>query len=316
LALVAARWPSCCTSARVPSEMVTLKLLVPGHGREVVAPRLACTLCQLRSTIQSPLVEASCDVYIYGPTSFSAEGCRLIRGPGLWTDYMQRENGTEDLVLVTLDDVRLAPNFNLSAMVHTMEESGLDVVSPAYPEYFQPVMRPSPECNARRTGYMDLNVMLFKRNAWRCFQSEINRRINAIGWGYDISFGSSCNVSIGIVDTALAYHAPVPSVSKNTSSSGHTYSKRAAYLQMVAWLRHKGGSYPFAGCLKTRPDCHNTKFYPYMCWSRTPSPLASVASARPIKESYKVCSKMDDGFVWPFELGRNVASAHVIAQLH
>ena len=142
---------------------------------------------------------------------------------------MKMERGNESHVLLLLDDVKPRRNFSVSRMIDALRTFDLDMASSAihkYRSFASPTLQPSPDCAVRQVSFVDPLLLLFKRKAWECWQREINTTINRMGWGYQLTFASRCNASIGVVDTEVAVHANQPRL----------YSTTSALTQMRQWL--------------------------------------------------------------------------------
>lgn len=207
---------------------MSYKVVVPGHGDTARAPELHASLETLNNNARFD----ACEVYAYKSVPVYPK-CRYIWKKGYWTDFMKMERGGESHVLLLLDDVKPRRNFSVSRMIDALRIFDLDMASSAiqkFRSFASPTLQPSLDCAVRQVSFVDPLLLLFKRKAWECWQREINTTINRMGWGYQLTFASRCNASVGVVDTEVAVHANQPRL----------YSTTSALSQMRQWLDHVG----------------------------------------------------------------------------
>ena len=208
-----------------------IRILVPGHGLQERASPLEHSLSTLRR-----FYDTTCHVYTYASTTFDLRGCVTIRQKGLWTDFMRIYDPGSDDVLLMMDDMRPNDHFNLTTFSEMRRAYNVDALSAAIPHWHHRILQPvniAEQTNAPRVryvSYIDMLFVLFSNPAWRCWSRQINTSINHIGWGYDITFASTCKVRLGVADIFIARHP----------RGKRTYSSRDALIQQSAWLKVNG----------------------------------------------------------------------------
>uniref|UniRef100_A0A7S3ARS5 Uncharacterized protein n=1 Tax=Haptolina ericina TaxID=156174 RepID=A0A7S3ARS5_9EUKA len=229
-----------------PGEVRTLKVIVPGHGAPQRTPLLLHSIDTLKRNAPTN-VHFSCTIFVYNATlvvyptteEFShPHRCDIVVRAGLWTDFMLMESGNSDYILVMMDDV--SPfNIGLGAMLQTMEQHGIDELSPSIlPAWNWKNMVQGSSTLLRRVRMADTLLAVFKRRAFECWKSKIDLRENHYGWGYDVAFSTSCNVSVAVSDQHLALHATGIGGSKLKE---RLYNETETFHQMWSYLRRHMG---------------------------------------------------------------------------
>lgn len=220
-----------------------VRLVIPGHGDPRNSAGLARTVARILDTAAFAV---SCVVYVYSPNVTRAGAlaglpCDVRRASGFWTDFMRREARVRDAhVLLAMDDVVPSDAFNTTAFVQTLERHRFDVLSAgvgATDGYVHTTMRPRADCSTYATNYIDMLFVLFAPDAWRCWTSRIDTRVNRLGWGYDVTFQRLCGVRIGVSHEFHVMH-------RRLHSSVRSYSRREALRQQAAWFAHVGARWP------------------------------------------------------------------------
>ena len=234
------RSPVSCPVSVLSS--LSLLLVVPGHGDPTHTSRLIASIQRLQRSARSVGMGFECLIFVYSDAVSDVElrkaGCRIVHGPGVWTDFMHKvpevsKGVSSSHVAVMMDDVD-THMVHLPAFFRSMRWHRLDVASPAIPLWRWTVMRPVPGCALRRTGYVDPLFQVMTANAWSCWRGIIRRDLNPLGWGMDMVFGRHCNVSIGVLDM---HHAKHPTTTPTHRSYTHrSYNATAASLQCTAYL--------------------------------------------------------------------------------
>lgn len=214
-----------------------IRIIIPGHGVEGRTSPLKHALSILRPHC------TMCHVYMYAPTTFALHECVTIRRRGLWSDFMKiYDPGSDDDVLLMMDDVRPDQTFNLTAFYKLRRTHNVDALSATIPHWHHHIMRPIQHStrHIRYLSYVDMLFVLFSNSAWRCWSKQINTSINHIGWGYDITFANLCKVRLGVSDMFIARHP----------RGKRTYSSREAVIQERKWITMNNITQKQASCIK------------------------------------------------------------------
>lgn len=224
------------TENSTTSELV---VVVPGLGDATRIPVLQKSLTGLLATTE----QVSCIVYVWNKTlvdeaTDKLKLCTVTYNEGLWTNHMLRANdsviGNATHVAVLIDDIDVSA-VNVSSFLSTIHQAGYDVASASIPGWHYKAMHPRAECKSHRTDFADVLFLVYTRQAWRCWQQQIDLTVNEFGWGYDVTFAEKCNVTVGIIDEAIARHQVDCA---NGGDCTRSYNGAAASRQQMDWFQH------------------------------------------------------------------------------
>ncbi len=106
---------------------------------------------------------------------------------------------------------------------------------------------------------------VFRAEAWRCWQEQIDLEVNQFGWGYDVTFARVCHAAVGVVDTEVVTHAAQCPAGGDCSRS---YDKDKAMAHMWAWLQKSAGLRTQVQAEKMLFDVTQLTKYPGCSWPK------------------------------------------------
>jgi len=89
-------------------------------------------------------------------------------------------------------------------------------------------------CVVRKTIFVDMLFTVFTQAAYACWRGQLDLASNRMGWGYDQTLGTACNVTIGVLDGHSVRH----------TGTSRSYDDERAHEQLSAWLDRKGVKRP------------------------------------------------------------------------
>merc|ERR1740117_504693 len=108
-----------------------------------------------------------------------------------------------------MDDVDVS-NVHMETFMATFMQHRLDVAAPSITNpWFWRVMNAGPAsrgCLVRKTLFVDMLFTVFTQSAFACWQGQLDLSNNRMGWGYDQTLGTACNVTIGVLDDHSVRH--------------------------------------------------------------------------------------------------------------
>ena len=258
--------------------LYNLTIVVPGLGDPLRLPIVKRSLLRIQESFPNNNSNTSytttnhhefhCIVYVYKKSLLSEavaqfNFCNVVYNEGMWTSHMKHVPSLESTthVAIMMDDIDVATHkLDAIHMIHRMDHIGYGAVSAAVVNWTYSAMHPRTSCTSHRTDYADILFVIFEHSAWKCWQDNLNLTLNKYGWGYDVTLSDICNITIGVIDTAIVLHSPpvVENVSKRS------YNRDMAVAQQNVWLNHIGQSHPEVKCLggryqevitRTRPFC-------------------------------------------------------------
>ena len=218
-----------------------LAVVVPGLGDAIRIPVLQKSLKGL-STEQ----RISCIVYVWDKSLMDEaterlDECTVIYSEGLWTHHMVRVDetvlGNATHIAILIDDIDVS-SVNSTSFLSTMSRAGYDAASAAVPGWHYDSIQPRKECKSHRTDFADVLFLVYTREAWRCWRQQIDLNINEFGWGYDVTFADKCNVTVGVIDDAIAVHH---GGCEHGGDCTRSYDGTKAGLQQMEWILRATG---------------------------------------------------------------------------
>ena len=198
--------PATSSSASTSDSLVLVAALGPSTNRSRVGAQL------LRHFAGWDCIAVSFDANSATHADYLASRCALrVHAALKWASLVnatRAEIARADYarVMLLLDDVVFARDFNASRLVALGARHGLGVVSPRIDHATVPVMRYHRRASADevvRMSALETYATLFAtRAAWNCFASllddaALHDAANAVGWGYDRCYGPVCDAATG-----------------------------------------------------------------------------------------------------------------------
>jgi hypothetical protein len=223
------------------TRMDSLLLVVCGHGKAERTPVLQASIEHLVNSVsQNPSFRFRCLLYVHELTIFQNAVehfpmCKVVLNKGkLWVSHMLQVGVVrEDYVALLMDDIDIRGT-NVFRMVNELKRVNFDVISSAIPGWHYKALLPRPECQSHRVAFVDMLFAVMTRNAWNCWQSQLDLSINHFGWGYDATFASLCGVKIGVSDMDTSQHAGHECATGGECT--RTYDSSQAMDQLHNWL--------------------------------------------------------------------------------